>query len=117
MRRGCLLLYAGTRQYPTPRPPLLEVGEERVPFPVGRGAVFRAGPIAQVGGVLVEDAGLLPGPAVDQQFLRAGSTGEAADGIAGQAYFLGDLGLAAALEQRRSCSSTFTEGTRQLTRH
>jgi hypothetical protein len=41
--------------------------------------------LAQVGGVLVEAAGLSPDAVFDQQLLRAVGPGEAADGVAGQA--------------------------------
>ena len=50
--------------------------------------------------MLVEDAGLLPGAVVHQEFLGAGGAGEAADRAAGQAQVPGDLRLAAALGQQ-----------------
>jgi hypothetical protein len=50
--------------------------------------------------MLVQDAGLLPCPVVDQQFLGTGRAGEAADRVAGQAQLLSDLDLAAAFGQQ-----------------
>jgi hypothetical protein len=51
------------------------------------GGVGAAGvpPLAQVGGVLVEDAGLPSGAVVDEEFLGAGGPGETPDRTAGQA--------------------------------
>src|SRR5215472_11810442 len=53
-------------------------------------------PLAQVGRVLVEDAGSPAGSVVDELFLGAGGAGEPADGVTGQAQLGGDLAEAAA---------------------
>jgi hypothetical protein len=66
------------------------------------GGVGAAGvpPLAQVGGVPVQDAALPPGAVVHQQFLGAGSPREAADCAPGQAQLPRDLRLAAAFGQQ-----------------
>lgn len=61
-------------------------------FPVLGGGVGAAGvpPLAQVGLVLIQDAGPSAGSVADQQLVRTGGAGEPADRVAGQAELGGD---------------------------
>ncbi|GEC03414.1 hypothetical protein SSP24_10690 [Streptomyces spinoverrucosus] len=64
----------------------------------GNGAAFRP-PLMEVGFVGVEDAGPA-GPPPDQELVRGGHIGEAADGVAGQAQSAGDRPQAEPLIQQ-----------------